>query len=88
MKISHNLPGFYRNLSSEAIWSTSAYQLVEKLLLLTTADKLYKKPVMTWPNLTCKKKSRIRETKNLSTDADSRTDTIFKRLHDLSEEEK
>ena len=57
MKISHNLPGFYRNLSSEAIWSTSAYQLVEKLLLLTTADKLYKKPVMTWPNLTCKKNS-------------------------------
>ena len=30
------------------------------------------------------KKSRIRETKNLSTDADSRTHTIFKRLHDLS----
>ena len=30
------------------------------------------------------KKSRIRETKNISTDADSRTDTIFERLHDLS----
>ena len=30
------------------------------------------------------KKSRIRETKNLSTDADSRTDTIFERLSDLS----
>ena len=30
-------------------------------------------------------KSRIRETKNLSTDADSRTDTIFERLIDLSE---
>ena len=30
------------------------------------------------------KKSRIWETKNLSTDADSRTDTIFKRLQDLS----
>ena len=28
------------------------------------------------------KKSRIRETKNLSTDADSRTDTILERLHD------
>ena len=31
-----------------------------------------------------KKKFRIRETKNLSTDADSRTDTILERLHDLS----
>ena len=30
------------------------------------------------------KKSRIRETKNLSTDADSRTDTILERLRDLS----
>ena len=29
------------------------------------------------------KKSRIRETRNLSTDADSRTDTIFERLRDL-----
>ena len=29
-------------------------------------------------------KSRIRETKNLSTDADCRTDTILERLHDLS----
>ena len=29
-------------------------------------------------------KSRIRETKNLSTDADSRTDTILERLSDLS----
>ena len=29
------------------------------------------------------KKSRIRETKNLSTDADSRTNTILVRLHDL-----
>ena len=29
------------------------------------------------------KKSRIRETKNLSTDADSRTDTILERLRDL-----
>ena len=29
-------------------------------------------------------KSRIRETKNLSTDADSRTDTILEKLHDLS----
>ena len=26
----------------------------------------------------------LQETKNLSTDADSRTDTILKRLHDLS----
>ena len=34
------------------------------------------------------KKSRIRETKNLSTDADSRTNTIFKRLHDLSRRKK
>ena len=33
------------------------------------------------------KKSRIRETENLSTDADSRTDTIFERLHDLSKKE-
>ena len=31
-----------------------------------------------------KKKSRIRETKNLSTDADRRTDTILQRLRDLS----
>ena len=30
-------------------------------------------------------KSRIRETKNLSTDADSRTVTILERLLDLSE---
>ena len=30
------------------------------------------------------KKSRIRETKNLSTDADSRTDTVLERLRDLS----
>ena len=30
------------------------------------------------------KKSRIRETKNLSTDADSRTDIILKRLHCVS----
>ena len=29
-------------------------------------------------------KSRIRETKNLSPDADSRTDTILERLRDLS----
>ena len=29
-------------------------------------------------------KSRIRETSNLSTDADRRTDTILERLHDLS----
>ena len=29
-------------------------------------------------------KSRIRETKNVSTDADSRTKTILERLHDLS----
>ena len=29
------------------------------------------------------KKSRIRETKNLSTDADSRTDTILKKLRDF-----
>ena len=31
-----------------------------------------------------KKKSRIRETPTLSNDADSRTDTNLKRLHDLS----
>ena len=30
-----------------------------------------------------KKKSGMRETKNLSTDADSRTDTILERLRDL-----
>ena len=33
-------------------------------------------------------KSRIRETKNLSTDADSRTGTILKRLRDLSKKKK
>ena len=33
---------------------------------------------------TVKKKSRIRETPTLSTDADSRTDTNLKRLHELS----
>ena len=33
-------------------------------------------------------KSRIRETKNLSTDADSRTDNIFERLHDVSQKRK
>ena len=33
----------------------------------------------------CKKKSRIRETSNLSTDADRRTDTILERLRDLSQ---
>ena len=32
----------------------------------------------------CKKKSRKRETSNLSTDADRRTDTILESLHDLS----
>ena len=32
----------------------------------------------------CTNKSRIRETKNLSTNADSRTDTILERLSDLS----
>ena len=35
-----------------------------------------------------KKKSRIRETKNLSTDADRRTDTILERLRDLSKKNK
>ena len=35
-------------------------------------------------NDTFQKKSRIRETKNFSTDADSRTDTILERLLDLS----
>ena len=34
------------------------------------------------------KKSRIRETSNLSTDADRRTDTILKRLCDLSNKKK
>ena len=34
------------------------------------------------------KKSRIRETKNLSTDADSSTDTILERLRDLSKKKK
>ena len=32
----------------------------------------------------CRKKSRIRETSNLSTDADCRTDTILESLRDLS----
>ena len=31
------------------------------------------------------KKSRLRETKNLSTDTDSRTSTILERLRDLSQ---
>ena len=31
------------------------------------------------------KKSRIQETKNLSTNADSRTDTIYERMRNLSE---
>ena len=31
------------------------------------------------------KKSRIRETKNLSTDADIRADTVLERLRDLSQ---
>ena len=31
-----------------------------------------------------RKKFRVRDTKNLSTDADSRTDTILERLHNLS----
>ena len=35
-----------------------------------------------------KKKSRIRETKNLSTDADSRTVTVSERLHDLFKKNK
>ena len=34
------------------------------------------------------KKSRIRETSNLSTDADRRTDTILERLRDLSKKKK
>ena len=34
------------------------------------------------------KKLRIRETKNLSTDADSRTDTILERLHDKMKKNK
>ena len=34
------------------------------------------------------KKSRIRETSNLSTDADCRTDTILERLSDLSTNKK
>ena len=34
------------------------------------------------------KKSRTRETKNLSTDADSRTDTILEGLRDLSKKKK
>ena len=38
--------------------------------------------------LTQRKKSRIREAKNLSTDADSRTDTILERLRDLSKKKK
>ena len=35
-----------------------------------------------------KEKSRIRETLNLSTDADSRTDTNFESLRDLSRKKK
>ena len=34
------------------------------------------------------KKSCIRETKNLSTDADSKTDTILERLRDLKQSKK
>ena len=39
-------------------------------------------------NLSYKKKSRIRETSNLSTDADRRTDTILESLRDLSRKKK
>ena len=38
----------------------------------------------TLPKAKTKKKSRIRETPTISTDADSRTDTILERLRDLS----
>ena len=39
-------------------------------------------------NQSLSKKSCIRETKNLSTDADNRTDTILERLRDLSKKNK
>ena len=63
--------------------------LLEKLNILMSVDsstntKRDKKAYKGRENP--KKKSRIRETKNLSTDADRRTNTILKRLHDLSEE--
>ena len=41
-------------------------------------------PNPSWLSQSQVKKSRIRETKNLSTDADSKTDTILERLHNLS----
>ena len=41
-------------------------------------------PTSTKGKGTIKKKSRIRETKNLSIDVDRRTDTILGRLRDLS----
>ena len=49
-----------------------------KTLLASMAEKKYEF------SLIVNQKSRIQETKNLSTDADSRTGTILKRLRDLS----
>ena len=64
---------------------TTKYNIVNgKFHLNKTTKVLYK-------GLLCKqsiKKSRIRETKNLSTDAESRTDTILERLCDLSKKRK
>ena len=44
----------------------------------------YSKKYLFAQKTTCTKKSRIRETQTLSTDADSRTNTNLKRLRDLS----
>ena len=44
---------------------------------------MLKKEEVLLQNWYWQKKSRIRETQTLSTDADRRTDTNFKRLHDL-----
>ena len=52
------------------------------------ATKFKSQNVIQTSNSYHKKKSSLRETKNISTDADSRTDTILERLRDLSERKK
>ena len=55
---------------------TTKFMLLNKMLPMEV--------IKSGSQIKCLKKTRIRETKNLLTDADSRTDTIFERLHDLS----
>ena len=68
---------------SKGDWVTSILEDIEEMeigLDLEEVKNMSKKRL----KKTVKEKSRIRETKNLSTDADSRTYTVFERLHDLS----